>query len=58
MSFPRASESFSAMVQPSRAPSKPKKKKVTKHPTPKHVARDKYKKRLDEIKVLPAFYPP
>jgi hypothetical protein len=39
------------MVQPNLAPSKPKKKKVPKNPTPKQQAREKYQKTLQKFKV-------
>jgi hypothetical protein len=43
--------SFSPMAPPTKATSKPKKKKPTKKPSIKEQARVKYKKRLQEFKV-------
>jgi hypothetical protein len=39
------------MVQPDLAPSTPKKKKISKNPTPKQQAREKYQKTLNKFKV-------
>jgi hypothetical protein len=41
------------MAQPNLAPSKPKKKKTSRKPTPKQQAREKHQKRLQVIKVSP-----
>jgi len=42
---------FFDMAQPNLAPSKPKKKKTPRKPTPKQLAKEKYEKRLEEFKV-------
>ena len=45
--------SASVMAQPNLAPKKPKKKRIQKNQSQKQLAKEKYKKTLNEFKVYP-----